>query len=173
MLDVRVFFGGIEGGAGLGGEIPVTVDAGMWEVGTKAMEERAKGGALLRRAGVPGCATIRGDATDVADAERMGVVARAMGTDLCDGTTDVDRAVAIDHIVIADGAVAPLAMPTGDVRNGVVLALRRGRTMDDDFLNLSHGYSTLIPLSLMDCFSLSERRARDWGESWTVQYEET
>jgi len=77
-------------------------------------------------------------ATDVADAYGGGVMTPAVSSGLFDVTADVDTAVTIDDIVVADAFEATGAMPAVDVGNGIVAALGGGGTMDDDFGDLSH-----------------------------------
>lgn len=50
----------------------------------------------------------------------------------------MDATVTIDDIVVANHLEASLPVPAVDVGNGIVLALGSGRTVDDEFGDLSH-----------------------------------
>ncbi len=63
---------------------------------------------------------------DVTDADAVGIVTCAMGTNLFDRPADVDAAVAIDDIMVANLAETALAMPAVDVGDGVVATLGGG-----------------------------------------------
>lgn len=81
---------------------------------------------LSRSSGVLGFVVL-GNTADIAHADRIGVVALAVSADLLDRTAFMDRAIAINHIVIAD--VLPtvaLDVPLAYLVNGVVLAFRSG-----------------------------------------------
>ncbi len=67
-------------------------------------------------------------------------MAGSVRTDLRDGSALVDRAVAIDNVVIADATEASLTMPLVYLLYGEILALRRSRAMDNDFVNFPHGF---------------------------------
>lgn len=89
--------------------------------------------------------------TDQADADGFGVKSARMRAHLVEVTAGGDRAIGVDHEVIADGGktrVLPLpefsrtlesalAMPAVDLLNGKMLAVRGGRAMDDDAFDLS------------------------------------
>lgn len=100
--------------------------------------ERTKGGALFGCACVF-CFLIGIQSTDVADADAVGIVIEAMGTNLLQRTALMNGAIAIDDEVIADTFPSAGLVPAIDVGHGVVLALNRGGTMQDDFSDLSHG----------------------------------
>ena len=78
MLDV-------ETGAGTVGELVVAVDRGYRVFFHKIADELEEGEALGFGAGVSR-ATVGIKAADISDADALGVVAGAMGTDLFDGT---------------------------------------------------------------------------------------
>ena len=78
MLDV-------ETGAGAVGELVVAVDGGDRVLFHQVADELEEGEALGFGAGV-GWATVGIEAADIGDADALGVVAGAMGTDLFDGT---------------------------------------------------------------------------------------
>lgn len=59
----------------------------------------------------------------------------------------MDAAIAIDDEVIAYLAETSLSVPTVDVGYCVVLALDGGRTVDDDFGDLSHSVKRFLRLN--------------------------
>lgn len=98
-----------------------------------------QGGALGWGAGV-GWKTLPKPA-NVADAYAVGVVAQAVGTGYFHGAAEVDGAIAVDDVMVADALPALGAVPTVDVGHGVVATLWGGATVDDDLGDLSHGRS--------------------------------
>lgn len=104
----------------------------------KVVYEFSEGGFLFGGTGVLGVSAGCVAASDIADADAVGVVAFTMGADLTDGTTDVDGAVAIDDIVIADALPTSGTMTAVDVSYGVVHTFRCGTTMNDDVVDGSH-----------------------------------
>ena len=104
---------------------------------TQVIDEFAKSLFLCRGAGVfrP---TVGVESPDVADADGVGIVAFAVGSDHFDWATGVDAAVTIDDIVVANHLETPGFVPAVDVGNGIVLALGSGGTVDDEFGDLSH-----------------------------------
>ena len=78
MLDV-------ETGTGTVGELVVTVDGGDGVLFHQVLHQLEEGEALGFGAGVGGM-SIGIEAADIGDADALGVVAGAMGTDLFDGT---------------------------------------------------------------------------------------
>ena len=69
----------------------------------------------------------------------MLVVSHAVGTNLFKRAALVDAPIPIYHIVIANRGEAPGLVPSCDVLDSEVSAFTRGSTMDDDFINLTHG----------------------------------
>ena len=78
------------------------------------------------------------EAADIGDADALGVVAGAMGTDLFDGAARVDAAVRVDDIMIADVVPAEALMVAADALHGAVGIGAGSGAMDDDFGDLSH-----------------------------------
>ena len=74
-----------EAGAGAVGVFVVAVDGGDGVLFHQVADELEEGEALGFGAGV-GWATVGIEAADIGDADALGVVAGAMGTDLFDGT---------------------------------------------------------------------------------------
>lgn len=75
----------VEAGAGFGDELVVSVDGGDGVLFHQVTDELEEGEALGFGAGVGGM-SIGIEAADIGDADTVGVVAGAMGTDLFDGT---------------------------------------------------------------------------------------
>jgi len=89
-------------------------------------------------ASVHGGPAIRGNAADVADTDGGLVVASAMSAGLFERAPRMDTTVAIDHKVIADRAESSFEMPSSNVFDGEVLAVRGGGAMDYDFGDGTH-----------------------------------
>lgn len=116
----------------------MAVHRGARKLALQFTHKRTKGGALFGSACVFRF-LIGIKSTDVADADAVGIVIEAMGTNLLQRTALMNGAIAIDDKVIADALPPAGLVPAVDVGYGVVLALNRGGTMKDDFSDLSHG----------------------------------
>lgn len=92
---------GIEARAGLGdvGQVTMTEDAGIGVVGLERLQQVPEGSLLCRRAGVSRMA-VRGEATFVADAERVLVVVAGMGAGQILMTSLIDLTIACDVVVV-------------------------------------------------------------------------
>ena len=71
-------------------------------------------------------------ATDVANANGVGIMPQAMSTDLLNGTSLVDAAVKINHEVIADAPEATLLVPGIYISDREGFAFRCRRAMNDN-----------------------------------------
>ena len=116
----------------------MAVDCGIGVIVFELFDKCFQGFSLL------GCPRVVGlsrcvEATDVADADGVGVVPFAVGTWLVNGSSGMDRAVSVDDVVVADAAEPALAVPSVDVGKGEGQAFLGGAAMDDDFVNCSHG----------------------------------
>ena len=131
LLDIKT-------GAGFGGVFVVSVDGGDVILFHQVLHQLEQGEALERGTGV-GRTTVGIEAADIGDADALGVVARAVGTDLLDGTARADAAVGIDDIVIADVVPSEAFMVATDALYGAVGIRTGGSAVDDDFGDCSHG----------------------------------
>ena len=111
----------------------------------KIADELEEGEALGFGAGVGGVA-VGIEAADISDANALGVVTWAMGTDLFDGATREDAAVGVDDIVIADVVPAEALMVAADALHGAVGIGAGGGAMEDDFSDGSHFFMGLVGL---------------------------
>lgn len=93
--------------------------------------------ALERGAGVGG-ATVGIEAADISDANALGVVTWAMGTDLFDGTASVDAAVRVHDIMIAYVVPSEALVVVADALHGAVGIGAGSGAMDYDFGDCSH-----------------------------------
>lgn len=84
------------------------------------------------------------ESADIGDANALGVVAGAMGTDLFDRTASVDAAIGVDDIVIADVVPAEAHMVAADALHGAVGIGAGGGAMDDDFGDWAHFFVGLM-----------------------------
>ena len=109
----------------------------------QVLHQMEEGETLGFGAGVGGAA-VGIEAADISDANALGVVTWAMGTDLFDGTASVDAAVRVHDIMIAyvvpsEGTVV---FPYGFHRTDGIGA--RGGAMDDDFGDWAHFFVGLM-----------------------------
>ena len=127
----------VETGTGTVGKLVVAVDGGDGVFFRQVADELKESEMLGFGAGVGGM-PVGIEATDIGNANALGVVTWAMGTDLFDGTASVDAAIRVDDIVIADvvPAEGTVVFPYGFHRTDGIGA--RGGAMDDDFGDCSH-----------------------------------
>ena len=130
LLDVETWAGSV-------GELVVAVDRGYRVFFHKIADELEEGEALGFGAGVDG-ATVGIEAADISDANALGVVTWAMGTDLFDGTASVDAAVRVHDIMIAYVVPSEALVVAADALHGTVGIGTGGGAMDDDFGDCSH-----------------------------------
>ena len=136
MLDV-------ETGTGSVGELVVTVDGGDGVLFHQVADELEEGEALGFGAGVGGVA-VGIEAADIDDADALGVVARAMGTNVFDGAARVDAAVGIDDIMIADVVPTKGTVVAANAFHGTVGIGTGSGAMDDDFGDWAHFFVGLM-----------------------------
>ena len=136
----------------------MAVDGGDGVLFLQVLHQLEEGEALGFGAGVGGM-PVGIEATDIGNANALGVVTWAMGTDLFDGTASVDAAIRVDDIVIADVVPAEALMVAADALHGAVGIGAGGGAVDDDFGDCSHFFVGLMGLmGLMGVFGL--RRCR-------------
>ena len=128
----------VETGTGTVGVFVVAVDGGDWVFFRQVTDELKESDTLGFGAGVGGVA-VSIKAADIGDADALGVMARAMGTDLFDGTARADAAIMIDDIMISDVVPAETLMVAADALDCAVGIGSGGGAMDDDFGDCSHG----------------------------------
>ena len=116
----------------------MAVDGGDVVLFHQVLHQLNKGEALERGTGVSR-ATVDIEATDIGDADAVGVVVFGMCACLFDRTASVDAAVGIDDVMIADvtPAKGKMVSPYGFHREDGVRTC--GGAMDDDFGDCSHG----------------------------------
>ena len=118
------------------GEVAMAEDAGIG-VGLLQATEQAQQGALLAGcAGVGGVAVLV-EASFVADAERVLVVAYGMGAHQLLVARLVGPTVAGDVVVVARES-EPFRVTADEGSHGKVLVRARGRTVDDNQINVAH-----------------------------------
>ena len=118
------------------GEVAVTEDAGIRVGFLQATEEAQQGAFLLGRTGVSGFAVFV-EAPFVADAKRMLVVAYGVGTHQLFVARLVGPAVAGDVVVVARESES-FRVTADEGCHGKVLVRARGRTVDDNQINVPH-----------------------------------
>ena len=119
------------------GKFPVSVDGSVWVLPPEGLNESPEGVFLCRGAGVLR-EVVGGETPDIADADGVGVVAGAVGSDHLGRAALLDGSVKPDDVVVANHLEAPGLVPAVDVGSGEVLALGSGGTVDDEFGDLSH-----------------------------------
>ncbi len=131
LLDVETWAGSV-------GELVVAVDGGDGVFFHQVSDELEKGEALGFGAGVGGVAV------GISDANALGVVTWAMGTDLFDGATREDAAVRVDDIMIAYVVPSEALVVATDALHSAGGIGARGGAMDDDFGDGSHFFVGLM-----------------------------
>ena len=138
MLDV-------ETGAGTVGKLVVAVDGGDRVLFHQVLHQLEQGKTLERGAGV-GRATVGIEAADISDANALGVVTWAMGTDLFDGTASVDAAVRVHDIMIAYVVPSEALVVATDALHGAVGIGAGSGAVDDYFGDCSHFFMGFMGL---------------------------
>lgn len=136
MLDV-------EAGAGTVGVFVMAVDGGDGVLFHQVADELEEGEALGFGAGVGGM-SVGIEAADIGDANALGVVTWAMGTDLFDGTASVDAAVRVHDIMIAYVVPSEALVVAADALHGTVGIGTGSGAMDDDFGDWAHFFVGLM-----------------------------
>lgn len=146
---IRKLLAYIERRASLVSKLVMSVDCRAWELRAEFRYELDECGSLRLGACVLGLLAVSGAAADIADADRVCVVALGVGADFLNRSPTVDGAVEIDNEVIADVAPAvAFDMPLADLLDREMLAFGSGSAMDNDFVNLSHNDYGFIALAL-------------------------
>ena len=137
-LEARIFREGIEAGAVLVdvGEVAMAEDAGIGVGLLQATEQTQQGAFLAGRAGVGGVAMLV-EATFVADAERVLVVAYGVGAHQLFVARLVGPAVACDVVVVARESES-FRVTADEGCHGKVLVRARGRTMNHNQIDVAH-----------------------------------
>ena len=118
------------------GEVAVAEDAGIGMGFLQATEQVQQGAFLAGRAGVGGVAMLV-EATFVTDTERVLVVAYGVGAHQLLVARLVGPTVAGDVVVIARES-EPFRVTADEGCHGKVLVRARGRTVDDNQINVAH-----------------------------------
>lgn len=142
-LQAAVFGGGVEAGAGFGGEIAVAVDRGAGETAAQRREE-AKQRLALGRGACIGRAAVAADASHIAHSHRPTVVPAAMGSGHRQTPATFHRSVKPHHKMVPDiGKSSFLLMPAAYVGCSHIAPGRRGRAMHYHF-----GYPPFAQLAI-------------------------
>ena len=112
-------------------------DAGIGVVDFQGAEQRHEGPLLGRGTGIIGL-TIGIEASLIADANTVGVVATGVSTDHLLGAALVQLAVLGDVVMVARGLKAPTLVACLEVLGGKVLGDFRGGAMDNNQVYSSH-----------------------------------
>ena len=135
----------VEAGTGAVGVLVVSVDGGDGVLFHQVLDELKEGEALGFSSGV-GRVAVGIEAADIGDADALGVVTGAVGADLLNGTANVDAAVWVDDIMIADVVPAEAFMVATDALHGAFSIGTGGGAVDDDFGDGSHLFMGLVGL---------------------------
>lgn len=137
-LQILILCDGIEAGAVFVdvGQVAVTEDPSIGVRGLQAAQQPEQGAFLPRSTGVGGVAVLV-VATFVADAQRMAVVAYGVGAHQLLVARLVGPTVAGDVVVIARES-EPFRVTADEGCHGKVLVRARGRTVDDNQINVAH-----------------------------------
>ena len=135
----------VEAGAGSVGVFVMAVDRGDRVFFHKIADELEEGEALGFGAGVGGM-SVGIEAADISDANALGVVTWAMGTDLFDGTASVDAAVRVHDIMIAYVVPSEALVVAADALHGAVGIGAGSGAVDDYFGDCSHFFMGFMGL---------------------------
>ena len=113
------------------------MQTGLWEDALQDSDKRYQR-PLLRLVECVGGTATTVEPTHIADADAVLVVTIGMGTHYFDRPPDVDGAVEVDDIVIANVVEATLQVPLAYLFDGMMSVLAGGGAVDDDVVNLSH-----------------------------------
>ena len=138
MLDAKT-------GAGFGGVFVVAVDRGDVVLFHQVLHQLEQGKTLEGGAGV-GRAAVVIKASDIGDADAVGVVAFGVCAGLLNRTASVDTAVGVDDVMIADVAPAEGTMVAAYALHGTDGIGARGGAMDDNFGDCSHFFMGFMGL---------------------------
>lgn len=133
----------VETGTGSVGELVVTVDGGDGVLFHQVLHQLEQSETLERGTGV-GRATVVIKASDIGDADAVGIVAFGVCAGLLDGSASVDVAVGVDDVMIADVVPAEALMVAADALHGTDGIGARGGAVDDDFGDCSHFFVGLM-----------------------------
>ena len=150
LVEVCIFLGGLEAGAGLGGaagHLAVAADDGLGIAALQVEKEGGEGGALGQGAGVLGrAAGVK--ASLVADAAAAAVERAAVCAYLVEATMTADGAVAADLVVIAHVDEASGQMVAPQLLGGVCLCLACRAAVDNE---IAHGVGLHLDACLHAC----------------------
>ena len=118
------------------GEVAVAEDAGIGMGFLQATEQAQQGAFLAGCAGVVGIAMLI-ETPFIADAERVLVVAYGVGAHQLFVARLIGPAVAGDVVMVA-GESEPFRVTADEGCHGKVLVRARGRTVDDNQINVAH-----------------------------------
>lgn len=113
-------------------KVPVRPCHGPWEHVLERPYEIAQGLSLLPGPGVLRLLAVGIETSDVAHANRRGVVSLAMGTHLGNRSATLHLAIQSHHEMVANRFKTLLPMPAVDVGSSEVHALASGGAMDND-----------------------------------------
>ena len=130
MFFSRIFSRCIKARASLGSKIPMRAINSSWEHVLECPNEIAHSLSLLHGSGVLRHLAVGCKTTDVAHANRCGVVSLAMCAHLGNWSATLHLAIQSHHEMVANRFETLLTMPAVDVGSPKVLALRSSRTMD-------------------------------------------
>ena len=135
LTSYRMFFSRIlscciKARASLGSKISMRANNSSWEHVLECPNEIAHSLSLLHGPGVLRHLAVGCKASDVAHANRRGVVSLAMCAHLGNWSSSMHAAISIHHEMVANRFETLLTMPAVDVGSPKVLALASGGTMD-------------------------------------------
>lgn len=130
MFFSRILSRCIKARTSLGSKIPMRANNSSWEHVLERLNEIAHSLSLLHGPGVLRRLAVGCKTTDVAHANRRGVVSLAMCTHFGNWSATLHLAIQSHHEMVANRFETLLTMPAVDVGSPKVLALRSSRTMD-------------------------------------------
>ena len=130
MFFSRILSRCIKARTSLGSKISMRANNSSWEHVLERLNEIAHSLSLLHGPGVLRHLAVGIETTDVAHANRRGVVSLAMCAHFGNWSATLHLAIQSHHEMVANRFEIPLTMPAVDVGSPKVLALGSSRTMD-------------------------------------------
>lgn len=138
----------VEAWAGFLGKFPMSSNDGLWELRMELREENRQGELLPRCSCVLWVAP-NVQASDIANAKAIGIVAQAVGSHLLLFPASFYLAIQSDDVMVANFGKASGLVPAVNIGGMVFVALASGRAVEDDFSYFAHDLRVLRPRNFL------------------------
>ena len=144
LLYVLVFCTCIEGRTGFRRKITVAVNRRSRICLFQLLQQLDKGRFLSRCSCILRCLSVSRQTADVYHADTVCVLPYTVRPNLAFRPSCMDAAVTIYHVMIADALPSFFLVPSVDVCDRIIFAIRCGRAMHDNLVNLPHVFLFLL-----------------------------